>query len=116
MAGAPDAPAAYNRKSFYQDVLRGIVINWSNCSNQGMAESEGKVFCECAPEPRCFLLPCMYCHTTEKECDEKPPEAVRSNRKVQGETSEAESTIEQETSSPCMHIQKSSQNEKAVKR
>lgn len=61
MAGAPDAPAAYNRKSFYQDVLRGIVINWSNCSNQGEArwedspESDGRVFCEYVPQP-------LLCH------------------------------------------------------
>lgn len=89
MAGAPDAPAAYNRKSFYQDVLRGIVINWSNCSNQGMAESEGKVFCECAPEPR--LTPFMYCHTAEQEGKGRRREAdpcsvTQSNWKVQGQT------------------------------
>ena len=51
LAGAPDSALAYKRKAFYQSSMRGIVINWSNCSNQGEAsfDTAGKdPFCMCA--------------------------------------------------------------------
>jgi hypothetical protein len=35
MAGARDMPGAKKSKKFYQGALRGVVINWSNCSNKG---------------------------------------------------------------------------------
>lgn len=51
LAGAPDAPEAYNRKTFYQDALRGIVTNWSNCSSGLEASFFGKPYCEYASFP-----------------------------------------------------------------
>ena len=51
LAAAPDSALAYKRRAFYQNAMRGIVLNWSNCSNKGEASFKGSKdpFCKCVP-------------------------------------------------------------------
>lgn len=70
MAGAPDSAAAYKRKTFYQNAMRGVAINWSNCSNSGVgayAGYENDPFCLCDPSHDCTsLLAVIRVHLVSK--------------------------------------------------
>lgn len=61
LAGAADSRVAYDRKPFYQNALRGIVINWSNCNNAGeVSYARNHPFCKCGLQHSDIRDSCAY--------------------------------------------------------